>query len=480
MVMKRWQALYLKIGMLLLAGCVMLSCAAPKQPPNFIFMLIDDMGWTDVGTFGSTFYETPNVDRLADEGMRFTNAYAACTVCSPTRAAVLTGKYPARLHITDWIEGHKRPWAQLAVPDWTMYLPHEEITIAEALKPTGYATVHIGKWHLGKEPFYPETQGFDRNIAGNDMGSPPSYYHPYERGNRTIATMPPGGQDGDYLTDRLTDEAVTWIEDHQAEPFFMYFPHYAVHTPIQSKKELEEYYAGKVNPDNPQRNAAYAGMVHSTDESVGRIMETLERLDLEDNTVLVFFSDNGGLIGNNFDKPITSNVPLREGKGTEYEGGVRVPCIVKWPGNTEPGSTSDVPVIATDFYKTLLDMAGVQPQANTGVDGLSLTPLLTQTGTLDRDALYWHYPHYHSQGARPYSAIRKGDYRLIEYFEDGRMEMYNLANDIGETNNLIDAMPEKAHELHAQLQAWRDEVGAQYPTKNPNFDPARETERAAR
>jgi len=441
---------------------------APRKP-NIVLILVDDLGWTDLSCQGSTFYKTPHIDRLAQEGMRFTNAYSACTVCSPTRAALLTGQYPARLHITDWIEGHKRPQAKLRVPDWTMHLPHETTTIAEELKSHGYATALMGKWHLGDEEYGPTKHGFDLNLGGNDRGQPPSYFFPYERQNIKLPGLEQG-KDGEYLTDRLTDEAVAWIEQQQDRPFFLYLPHYTVHTPIQAKKDLAEKYQAAVDPSSPHQNAAYAAMIDSLDQSVGRIMDKLRELKLDQDTIFVFTSDNGGLIN------ITSQPPLRAGKGSAYEGGVRVPLIVRFPPQVKPGVTSEEPVITMDLVPTLLDLAGLnkvrQPDDRGGVDGVSLTPLLAgKSSTLDRDAIYWHYPHYHPGGATPYSALRSGDYRLVEFFEDGRTELYNVRKDVGEQNDLARQEPEKREELHRKLIAWRQKVGAQMPTPNPDYDP---------
>lgn len=450
---------------LLALGC--LPClmtplrAATVRPLNFIFILVDDMGWTDLSCFGSQFYETPNIDRLAGQGVKFTQAYSACTVCSPTRAAVMTGKYPARLHITDWIAGHKRPYAKLSVPDWTMYLPHAEITMAEALKPLGYSTVSIGKWHLGGPEYYPDKQGFDQNIGGTDRGQPPSYFAPYK-----IATLPEG-PDGEFLTDREGAEACKFLEQNRDKPFYLYLPHYAVHTPIMAKKEVIAKYQQKVKPGQAQNNATYAGLVESVDDSVGRILNKLEELNLADRTVIFFTSDNGGLLR------ITDNAPLRAGKGSAYEGGVRVPLIVKWPGVTQPGTINETPVISVDFYPTILEIAGTTPKPGQIIDGESLVPLLRQTGGLKRTALYWHYPHYHPGGATPYSAVRDGDYRLVEFFEDNRLELYNLKEDAGEKNELAQKEPAKVAALRAQLEAWRKAVGAQLPTANPNYDPDR-------
>ena len=434
--------------------------------PNIVLILVDDLGWTDLGCQGSSFYKTPNIDRLATEGKRFTQAYSACTVCSPTRAALLTGQYPARLHVTDWIEGHKRPKAKLRVPDWTMHLPHETTTIAEVLKQRGYTTATVGKWHLGSEAFEPTTHGFDVNIGGNHRGQPPSYFYPYERQNISLPGLEEG-QEGEYLTDRLTDEAIRWIESHRDQPFFLYLPHYTVHTPIQAKAELIEKYRAAVDPSSPHKNAAYAAMIDSLDQSVGRIMESLKKLKLDENTLVIITSDNGGLMG------VTSQPPLRAGKGSVYEGGVRVPLIVRYPGKVKPGKTSDEPVITMDLYHTLIELTakGKPSAADAPADGVSLLPVLTGSGNLDRDALYWHYPHYHPGGATPYSAIRAGDYRLIEFFEDGRTELYNLKDDIGEQNDIASSQPKKRDELLAKLAKWREQVGAQLPTPNPDYDP---------
>lgn len=443
------------------------SFAAPaSRRPNFIFILVDDLGWTDLGCQGSKFYETPHLDQLARKGMRFTQAYAACTVCSPTRAALMTGKYPARLHITDWITGHVRPHAKLKVPDWRMYLPHEERTLAETLKDAGYVTASIGKWHLGGPEFYPEKHGFDVNIAGFDKGSPSSYFSPYK-----IPTLP-DGPPGEFLSDRLTDEAIRFIETHRDRPFFLYLPHYAVHTPLMGKSNVIAKYQAKADPKHPQHNAVYAALLESVDDSVGRIVQTLEALKLANKTAIFFTSDNGGLIGP-AQRRVTSNLPLRDGKGSAYEGGVRVPLLVNWPGVTRPGSVCDAPVITPDYYPTMLEMAGLKPAHGQIVDGVNLVPLLRGRGAIRRDALYWHYPHYHPGGATPYGAIREGDWRLIEFYEDSRVELYNLRADIGETRNLAETKPALAKRLRDKLHVWRAKVGAQMPTPNPDYDPAR-------
>ncbi len=435
---------------------------------NFIIILIDDYGWTDSGCYGSTFYETPNIDRLAREGMRFTNAYAACPVCSPTRASILTGKYPARLHLTDWIPGRKQ-WATAKLLGAPFYqeLPLWETTIAERLRPLGYATAAMGKWHLGQEPYYPERQGFDINVAGTFRGHPASYFGPFDLPNFR------GWTKSDYLTDRLTDKALQFLEENQQRPFFLYLAHFAVHTPLQAKAEMIAKYERKAQGRKLQNNPTYAAMIESMDEGVGRVMRKLEDLNIADRTVILFTSDNGGLMYEGGSKtPVTSNRPLRAGKGHLYEGGVRVPLIVRWPGVVKPGRTCDVPASSVDYFPTIEEMAGLRHDSKTVIDGVSLVPLLRQRGGLAPRALYWHYPHYSNQGGQPGAAIREGNLKLIEFYEDSHLELYDLSEDIGERHNLAREMPDKAAELHAKLKAWRASVKATMPTVNPNYDPA--------
>ena len=435
--------------------------AGPSRGPNVIVILVDDMGWRDLGCQGSDFYETPHVDRLAASGMRFTNGYSACTVCSPTRAAMMTGQYPARLHITDWIAGHQRPHARLLPPDWTKHLPLEAVTVAERLKAAGYATASIGKWHLGGPAFHPEHQGFDLNVGGYDRGQPPSYFAPYR-----IPTLVEGPK-GEYLTDREAAEAVRFITAHKDEPFYLYVPHYCVHTPIQAKPAVTARYAAKAAPRQKPKNDAYAAMVESVDDSLGRIVAALEEHGIRERTVNFFTSDNGGLAG------ITDNRPLRAGKGSAYEAGVRVPFIVSWPGVTKPGSTSDVPVITPDIPATILAGTGVGPDPAQPLDGRDLSGVLAG-GPLDRPAIYWHYPHYHPGGATPYSAIRAGSWRLVHFYEDDRDELYDLAADPSETTDLAAREPARAETLREKLDAWLTQVGAQLPLPNPNHDPTQD------
>ena len=444
-------------------------CADPPKTsrPNVIVILADDLGWTDLACYGSDFHETPNLDRLAKGGMRFTQNYSACTVCSPTRAALLTGKYPARLRITDWIPGAMPDNPKLLVPDWTKFLPTTEITLARLFRSRGYVTASIGKWHLGGEEHYPQRHGFDLNIAGTDKPQPPSYLAPWK-----IPTLTEG-KDGDYLTDRLTDEAVKFIEKAKDRPFFLYLPHFAVHTPIQGRAELVAKYQAKLKAGLTHTNAAYAAMVESLDASLGRIRAKLQELNLDGHTIIIFTSDNGGRI------PTTSNRPLRFGKASAYEGGVRVPLIVHWPGVTKPGSISDTPVITMDLFPTLVSMGLSVPKDGAEAkhrDGISLAPLLKGDGTLKRTELFWHYPHhqhYQLGGTMPYGAVRSGDFKLIEFFNDMHVELYNIRDDIGEQRDLVKVQPKKVAELRDRLHAWRQEIGAQMPTPNPKYDPTR-------
>jgi arylsulfatase A-like enzyme len=444
-------------------------------------LLADDWGWTDAGCQGSDLYQTPNIDRLARDGMRFTNGYAACTVCSPTRAALMTGQYPARTHVTDFIRGHEFPHEKLKVPDWTMKIEQRHTTMAEALRGKGYRTAIVGKWHLeprgdaDEADYEPAKHGFEINVGGNEWGAPATYFHPYtkEGSPRVMGPLPPGGQDGDYLTDRLTDEALNILDQWRNEPFLLYFPFYTVHTPIEAKAEDIEKFKPLVKEGMRHTDPEYAAMVASLDRAVGRLRVHLDQLGIAHNTVILLAGDNGGLDGNG--RP-TDNAPLRAGKGTAYEGGVRTPTFAYWPGVTKPGSATNEPVITMDLYSTVLDIADVEldPAYAAQVDGLSLVPLLRDpTATLGRQTLYWHYPHYHNFGANPYSAIRDGDWRLVEFYEDGRVELYNLAEDVGEERDLAAEMPDKAAALRDKLHAWRKEVGAQDPLENPNYDRAK-------
>jgi len=453
--------------------------AEPTDPPklNVVFFLIDDLGWRDLGCFGSTYYQTPNIDGLARQGMRFTDGYAACNVCSPTRAAIITGKYPARLLLTQWLPAGR--WSQtdnqLREGRYLSNLPLEEVTIAEAMREAGYRTAFMGKWHLGTETYYyPEHQGFDVNVAGRDYGAPGSYFYPF-KGSWKIPTTgqtlhkqsPLTGKKGDYLVDRLAEEAEGFIRRNADAPFFLMLSHYAVHTPLQGKPKKVARYE-QIAKDKQQGKPAYAAMIESVDESVGRVLQTLRELKLDERTLIIFTSDNGGFAR------ATSNAPLRANKGANYEGGIRVPVIIKWPGRTRPGSVSREPVISTDFYPTILAATGQAARPHQHLDGKSLVPILTGGKTLDRDALFWHYPHYnrHPQSF-PSGVIREGDWKLIEAFETGEISLYNLARDIGETTDLSADEPDRVAALMRKLNAWRDEVGADPMKPNPAYQGAK-------
>jgi len=448
-----------------------------KSPsyPNFVFILADDLGWADLGCYGSDLHETPNIDRLARQGMRFTDAYAAAPVCSPTRASILTGKCPAQLHMTIWYEASANPPQnrKLIPPVTEGNMPLEQVTIAEVLKAAGYYTAHVGKWHLGDARHYPQTQGFDVNIGGTLWGAPATYFYPYSGSQRyggEYRYVPhlEFGSEGEYLTDRLTNEALRVMHKAKDKPFYLNLCYHTVHTPIEGKPELVEHFKKKVKPGMHHQNYEYAAMVHSLDENVGRVLNKIDELGIANNTIVVFFSDNGGYINQFNRKVVTNNYPLRSGKGSLYEGGIREPLIIRWPGVTRAGSVCSEPVCSIDFYPTFLDMTGLvgNPEHNSDMDGISLAALLKNPAVkLKRQALYWHYPHYYPT-TTPVGAVRKGNWKLLEYFEDNHIELYNLSNDIGERNNLADKMPEKAEELRKCLEAWRKDVKAQMPTRN--------------
>ncbi len=457
------------LALLVLPGAETTTVAAP--PPNIVFILMDDLGWTDLGCQGSDFYQTPNIDRLAREGMRFTQAYAAGPVCSPTRASILTGQHPARLRLTDWLPGRPdRKDQQMKRPAIATNLPSATLTLPKSLKSAGYVTAHIGKWHLGGQGSLPQDHGFDVNIAGDQAGTPVSYFGPFRRGNAVM----PGLEDavpGEYLTDRLTAEAEKFIAANQEKPFFLYLAHYAPHTPLTAKSNLIAKYRAALRPGATHTNALYAAMLESMDDSVGRIVRKLEDLHLATNTLVVFTSDNGGLaVREGPGTPSTSNRPLRAGKGYLYEGGLRVPLIVRWPGAVAAGAVSETPVSSADFFPTLLTVAGVKLPGHPGTDGVSLLPLLRQSGVISREPFCWHYPHYANQGGKPGGAIREGDLKLIESYESGFLELYDLKADPGETNNLAGAQPQRANELAKKLADWRRHVGAQKMTTNADYE----------
>ncbi len=461
--------------------------------PNVLIILADDLAWADVGCYGAKFHETPSLDRLAAEGMRFTNGYAAHMSCSPSRAALLTGRYPARLKITAFIPGPTLSGKFLPAK-MRMQLPFEEVTLAEVLKEAGYSTLFVGKWHLGAAPYLPEKQGFDVNIGGNRSGAPGSYFWPYGRSKESdgyhlieVPGLAEGGKEGEHLCDRLTSEALKLIETNKDKPFFLYLPFYDVHTPIQAKSPLIAKYKEKAQRmglpgaekanfkqdgtlargtkpgltqnkvRQEQNHPAYAAMVETMDTNVGRVLDGLKRLGLDEKTIVIFTSDNGGY------PPIASNLPFRGGKGWAYEGGTREPWLVKWPGVTKAGSVCDVPVIFTDIFPTVLEIVGLPLRPELHLDGSSMVPLLKGEDKPLHDALFWHYPHYASYGCGPFSAIRQGDWKLIEWLEDDSVDLFNLAEDIGEQNNLADAHPEKVNALRRQLHQWRKNVDANMP-----------------
>jgi len=449
--------------------------------PNVVFILVDDLGWKDLGIQGSVYYQTPHMDHLAESGMRFTDAYTPAPMCSPTRAAIMTGKHPTRLKITDWIPGDNSQTCKLVSPSTRCQLPLAEKTIAEVLKSYGYKTFFAGKWHLGSCGSFPEDHGFDLNKGGNDLGHPVGgYYAPYQ--NPQLEDGPPG----EYLTDRLTKESIRFMEKNQNQPFFIFLSFYAVHWPIQGCKRLlaenqqrKKHQKHSGPPNRKERGAttklwqddpAYASMVQAVDENVGRFLAKLAELKLADRTIVILTSDNGGLatLATKCSIP-TSNAPLRTGKGWCYEGGIRVPLIIYAPGVTRGGSTCTVPVTSMDLFSTILDLVGLPLQPSQHIDGLSLLPLMQGKTSLGRKAIYWHYPHYNGCRGTPSAAIRVGDWKLIELYEQNKVELYNLKNDIGEERDLSAAYPAKVKELRGMLHAWQKKVGVTPPKVNPMF-----------
>ncbi len=455
-----------------------------QQPKNFVFFLVDDLGWTDLGCFGSGFYETPNVDRLAASGMKFTNAYAACPVCSPTRASILTGKYPCRVGITDYInpgggnqpEKWKRNTKLLPAP-FELQLAKEEMTIAEKLKARGYATFFAGKWHLGGKGFYPEDQGFDVNAGGIEKGGPyggKRYFSPY--GNPKL----PDGPDGEHLPDRLASDTVKFITKNRDKPFFAYLSFYSVHTPLMAREDLKEKYIEKktrIRFAGPiwgkererkvrrvQEHAVYAGMVEAMDQAVGKVLNSLDELGLADNTVVIFMSDNGGL--STSEGHPTSNLPLRGGKGWMYEGGIREPMIVRAPGVTKSGSVNEQYLSSVDFFPTILELAGEHTVADGAIDGKSFLKSLNSEPE-ERGPIFWHYPHYGNQGGAPSAAVRDGNWKLIHWMEDDSVELFDLGSDIGEEKDLAQQNPVIVTKMKKQLSEWQKAVGAKMPTLNP-------------
>jgi arylsulfatase A len=508
---------------------------AEAKKYNVIFFLADDLGWSDLGYEGSSFYNTPHIDNFAKQGVRFSQAYAACHVCSPTRASILTGQYPARLGLTDWLPGRKDfSFQKLKNVPSEQHLPYGAKTLPQVLKDNGYSTAIFGKWHLGEDSASTKRQGFDLHIPEWNKGWPNgTYFSPFDMKGLE------GGQNGEYLTDRLTTEAMNWVEKNKDHPFFLYLAQFAVHDPIQGRGDLVVKYEKKKNtlakgnftpfilegnPDDTdplsrqslttdlkdsafqgirvfpnrtvkikqrQDNPQFAAMVESLDENFGKVIDKLKQLGLADNTIVIFFSDNGGMSAANFGNPArkiapcdqdkafsTSNLPLRGGKGWLYEGGVREPLVIYWPGQGLKAVQTDVPVTSTDFYSTILDMVGLdsKPRGNDGIDGVSIVPILKgdQQGTekLKEKPLFWHFPHYSNHGAQsPGGAVRFGDYKLIEYYENGTVQLFNIKADSGEQHDLSKSEPAKVKELQTMLHNWRKEVNAKMPVANPKYNP---------
>jgi len=440
-----------------------LASSSSEKKWNIVFILADDLGWNQVRYHGaSDFYDTPNIDRIAEEGIYFTDAYTAAPVCSPARASILTGKYPARLHLTDYLPGNHYPYAKLKTPQQVKALPLEEMTIAEMLKIRGYVTGHFGKWHLNYDKKYkpgrpgdPGSQGFDEVLA-------------------TVKPKPTADPDKDaHHAIEITRRTLEFIEKNKDKPFFAYVSHHVVHRPLMENKDLINYYKTKPHLNDPVNNPIMAAMIKRMDCGIGKILDKLDELDLTDKTIVVFFSDNGGF------KFLQDQAPLRGGKAMVFEGGIRVPLAIRWPGVIKQGSVSNVPVISNDFFPTFAEIVGVKiPEGS--VDGVSLMPLLTESGQIKKRALFWHYPHYHRQGFKPSGAIREGDYKLIEWYErtllneEHQVDLYKITEDMSENNNLADQMPEKVKELRGKFHKWLKEVDAQMMTINPNFNPEKQ------
>lgn len=519
--------------LILLAFSTLISCVSKQkhsqdsQRLNIILFLVDDLGWRDVGCYGSTFYETPNIDRLAGEGVRFTSAYAACHVCSPTRASLLRGLYPATLNLTDWLPGRRDfTFQKLKNVEINQHLSYGVSTLPNELSENGYSTAIFGKWHLGEDSASTARQGFDQHLPDWNRGWPKEGYHfPY--GMKGLEE----GEKGEYLTDRLTDESLKYIEKNKDNPFFLYLSHFAVHDPIEGRADLVKKYRlklensapvkgdpyileGKPGVENPlsrieldsmihdeqyrgfqvfpnqtvkikqqQDNIQFAAMVESMDQSLGRILSKLVELEIDDHTLIIFYSDNGGMSAANFWDPdriisedkldeaySTSNLPLRGGKGWLYEGGIRVPLIIKWPHNGLQGTVCDVPVISPDLFPTILEMVGIQDQ-EVERDGVSVVPLLKGKREIDRDAIFWHFPHYSNHGMQsPGGAVRSGDYKLLEYYENDKVQLFNLKDDIAEQHDLSALEPGKVIELRRMLHSWRESTGAKMMELNPDYD----------
>ncbi len=473
---------------------LVLSCRKVETPPNIIFVLVDDLGWADVGFMGSTFYDTPNIDQLASNGIVYNQAYAAAAVCSPTRASILTGKYPTRTGITDWIRGrysgvevpsdkknpegyemmHKE--AVLKTPRNPYWMEHQEITLAEILGENNYSTGHIGKWHLGPSEWSPLTQGFGENKGGEDYGQPPTYFDPYERNGFSIGSLP-GKSPGEYLTDREAEEAVQFITKNKNKPFYLALNHYAVHTPLMAKEDLIEKYEIKRSEMNIawteddgvqarfrsrqaleiQNNSIYAAMIKSVDKSMVRIVITLKELDLFDNTIIIFYSDNGGHIVS------TSNSPLRMGKGHPYEGGIRVPLMIHWPNGITESSTNNTPVHSIDLFPTLIKLTKATIPESLDLDGLDISPTFSGKEITTR-SLFWHFPHYWwGTKVKPYSIILKDNWKMIHWYETGENMLFDLDTDISEKSNVSKLYPRRIETMRSELNEWLIDTSAKLP-----------------
>lgn len=455
---------------------------------NIVYILIDDMGWKDLGCYGSGYYETPCIDKLAQEGMLFDHAYAACPVCSPTRASIMSGKYPARVKVTDWIGAAAR--GKLIDAPYVDHLPLEEVSLASSLRAGGYATWHVGKWHLGQRDFYPEKHGFDVNRGGSHVGHPRhGYFSPYHLEHLEE------GPEGEYLTDRLTDESIKLIKTRdRRKPFFLNLWHYTVHTPIQAKAQDIAYFEKKahllgLDKQKPfaegehfpcehkknervtrrivQSDPVYAAMIYNLDWNIGRLMQVLEEEQILEDTLVIFTSDNGGLA--TAEGSPTCNAPLSEGKGWMYDGGVREPLIVYWKGYVQKGRVSHRLVSSPDFYPTLLEVAGVELMPHQHIDGESFYDVLLGEETERKNPIFWHYPHYGNQGGTPYSAIREGNHKLIYFYEDESCALYNLLEDIGEKHNLAEEKIDLCRSMLQKLKDWIVEVDGEIPIINPQY-----------
>lgn len=468
--------------------CIFLLCFSPlmqspvvaeqaKTRPNILLILCDDLGWADLGCYGADLHETPNIDALAASGIRFTHAYSAAPVCSPTRAALMTGLHPARIPITIWSEGATKPdQSRKLLPGYSLdHLPQNYETLAEKLNKAGYRTALVGKWHLGDGDNAPETQGFEVNVGGTRWGAPPTFFWPFKNNTRfrNEFRYVPGldfGREGDFLTDKLTDKAIEIIENAGKNPFYLYMAHYAPHTPIECPDPLKLKYQMKLKPEYNHQNATYAGMIENLDMNIGRMISHLKKTGKYDNTMIIFTSDNGGYLGdkNGRNGAVTSNSPLRSGKGSLYEGGIRVPLIIKPPGTNSTGKMIDERVVSYDLHQTLLQLAGFS-KGDQNLDSVDLSGLISDhTTKLKNRPLFFHYPHYY-ETTTPVSAVIFDNHKLLHYDETGQTELYDLKNDPAELNDIADQIPEMTMKLSFMLNNWKNTIKAHSPKPNPNF-----------